>query len=483
MPKEKATKVYTVFFGLSDSSAKIMNLLRDKCKGIDFLGEAQVDYGGKDALDYALQTNPQAYANDDRSNSVLKEIDDLKGDLDGLLLFFGGFCDKRFLLSGLPTIIVDVNPFPSLQLGFKWAVDVARKNETNFLTASYSDFDASQFVGQSRIQDLVEKVGLFNVIREMKNTRILDVQVRGFGTEPHEHWWRLDQELLLNRLKQYLGMEAVILDYRDFFKEYEKIPQREATEIARKWMAEETPTKAAKNKRNIGGVTEKDVIDGAKIYLTADKVMKKFNANAITVDSMSWALVGNQKGKQYPSMSAGIAEFQRRGIPAVCESDMEGVITSAIGHYLTKGYNGLMGDFIIDAFNDAVEVCHCSAPINPYGDDFTAPYTIGREKVRWPQLYVDLPETGTATILRVNVLKKKVSVLTGEVVSGEAIWKNYRDYACCTKVTVKTNAKQVYRNFDYRAFTNHQVLFYGDHRQKIKDLAKLIGFEVVEQDQ
>lgn len=483
MAKENATRVYAVFFSLSrELSKRALGTLKSQCKGVEFVGEAQINYGGKDALDYSIQMNPDAYADDSKNNLVLKEIEDSKENLSGLILFFGGSCDKRFLLTGLPTIIVDVNPFPSMQIGFKWAVAEAKINRIDFLTASYSDFDVSESVASARIQDLVEKVELFKVISKMKNTRILDVQVRGFGAEPHEHWWRLNQEVVLNKLKQYLGMEAVILDYRDFFKEYEKVSEKEAKELAQKWISGETPTKAIKNKRNIGGVTERDVIDGAKVYLTADEFMKKFKANAITVDSMTWANIGSYQGKSYPSMSPGIAEFQLRGIPAVCESDMEGIVTSAMGHYITNGYNGLMGDFIIDPLNDAVDVCHCSAPINPYGDDYRSPYSIGKEKLRWPQFYVDLPEEGNVTIMRVNILNRQISVLTGEVISGESIWRNFEDYACCTKVTVKTNAGQVYEKFDYRALSNHQLLFYGDHRQKIKNLAKLIGFEVVEQD-
>ena len=475
------TKVYLAFFRISESiSSEISKLIKEKCKDIEFVGGKQANYGGKDNFDYSLQMNPDAYADDSESNLILKEIEDMKEDLDGLILFLGSHCDKRFLLTGLPTIIVDVNPFPSLQIGFKWAVDVAKKNETNFLTASYSDFDTSKSVNSLRIQDLVEKVKLFNVINKMKNTKILDVQVRGFGSEPHEHYWRLNQEIYLSKLKKYLGMDVVILDYRDFFKRYEKIPEKEAEILAKRWIDGQSETKAIKNKRNIGGVTEKDVIDGAKVYLIAEKFMKELGTDAITVDSMTWAHIAERKGKSYPSMSPGISEFQLNGIPAVCESDMEGIITSAMGHYLTSGY-GLMGDFIIDPFNNAVEVCHCSAPINPYGDNYRAPYTIGREKLRWPQFYVDLPEKGNATLMRVNVLKKQISIITGEVISGESIWKNYRDYACCTKVTVKTNAKQVYQNYG-GVFTNHQLLFYGDHRQKIKNLSELLGFEVIEED-
>ena len=347
MIKENATKVYVAFFGLSkDLSNKAVSMLRSKCREVKFVGETQIDYGGKNALDYSIQVNPEAYANDGKSNSVLKEIENTKENLAGLILFFGGSCDKRFFLTGLPTIIVDVNPFPSLQVGFKGAIAEAKINETNFLAASYSDFDASESAASARIQDLVEKIGLFKVINEMKNTIILDVQVKGFGTKSHEHWWRLNQELYLNRLKQYLGMDAVILDYRDFFKAYGGISEKEAKTLAQKWIAGQTPTKAIKNKRNVGRLTEK----------------------------------------------------------------------------------------------------------------------------------------GAATVMRVNVLKRKISVLTGEVIPGESVWKNFKDYSCCTKVAVKTNAKQVYQNFDYGTFTNHQLLFYSDHRQKIKDLAKLTDFEVVEED-
>ena len=196
--KEKAAKIYTAFLGLpKDLSNKALRVLRNKCKGVKFIGQAHVNYRGKDALNYSIQTNPEAYANDSKSNTVLKEIEDSKEKIAGLILFFGDSCDKRFFLTGLPTIIVDVNPFPSLQIGFKWAVAEAKKNEANFLTASYSDFDVSKSVNSLRIQDLVEKVELFNAINKMKNTKILDIQVRGLGAEPHEHYWRLNQELEL----------------------------------------------------------------------------------------------------------------------------------------------------------------------------------------------------------------------------------------------------------------------------------------------
>ena len=106
-------------------------------------------------------------------------------------------------------------------------------------------------------------------------------------------------------------------------------------------------------------------------------------------------------------------------------------------------------------------------------------------KHQLPLLGVCRAQSGIAVrrgVIKVNVLEKKISILSGEVVSGESIWKNFNESSCCTKVVVKTNAKRIYENFDHRTFGNHQVLFYGDHRKKIKDLATLIGFEVIEED-
>jgi len=50
------------------------------------------------------------------------------------------------------------------------------------------------------------------------------------------------------------------------------------------------------------------------------------------------------------------------------------------------------------------------------------------------------------------------------------------------KLIIKTNAQKLLENVDWKTFGNHRVAFFGDYRQKFKDLAKLIGFEVVEKD-
>jgi len=95
---------------------------------------------------------------------------------------------------------------------------------------------------------------------------------------------------------------------------------------------------------------------------------------------------------------------------------------------------------------------------------------------------VDLPQEGPVTIIKTNVLQEKISVWTGELVPGESIYKNFFESCCCTKLIARANAKSIYENYDYRTFGNHNSCFYGEFREKVKSIASLIGFEVVEED-
>jgi len=93
-----------------------------------------------------------------------------------------------------------------------------------------------------------------------------------------------------------------------------------------------------------------------------------------------------------------------------------------------------------------------------------------------------LPINEVVTVVKISMYKKKISVSTGKTVSGEELFEGWDDILCRTKLAIKTNAKALLKNLDWKTFGNHRVAFYGDYRQKIKDLAKLIGFEVVEKD-
>ncbi|MGC9359833.1 MAG: hypothetical protein ACP5G7_05565 [Anaerolineae bacterium] len=469
MTTDEKAKAYVVFFGLpKDTAQGIMTQLGKMSERVAFVGGEAISYLGKKSLDYARQIKPDLYVSDERNRAVLREIDTMKDDLDGLILFYGRFSDERFLLSGLPTLLVDYNAFPTLQLGFKNAVAIARRNQTRFLTATWSDTDVSSEVRDRRLADFAAKIELFRVLHRIKGTRILDVQTEGFGSEPHEHWWRLDQEKYLHQLNEALGIDAVIADYRDLFDAFDGIAGSEAEGIARRWIDEAEAVK--------DGRSEADVLEAARLYLATKELMARYDANAITLDCMTWHLMG---GRYDVCGSPGLTEFQKDLVPAIAESDMDGLVTAVVGNHLT-GRPGFQGDFMIDVFNDVTVYAHCQAPINPYGND-SLPYTI-REHMGRTVLQVKMPTEGEITALRVNVLANKISVHTGELIDGTRIYRDFIESSCRSKLVAKVNAGLIHDNYDYRTFTNHPVVYLGDFRQEFKDLARFIGYEVIEED-
>jgi hypothetical protein len=288
-------------------------------------------------------------------------------------------------------------------------------------------------------------------------------------------------------LKQILGMEAVIFDYRDLFRRSTEVSPSESQTIAQGWLDRAQPTRAAKNQRNQAEVTKDEVVKAAALYVAMRDIMEETGCNAVTPDASTWASpVGNSFaetiGEKYlVSGSLGLTEFRLHGIPACCQSDMESIVTLALGQSVMQR-PGFHGDFVVDSFNGVAQIGHCNAPINPYGDDRRFPYSIGAEPVRRPQIYADLPEEGPVTVIKVNLLGKLISLWSGDLVPGASVYKNFDESYCCTKLVARTEAASILENYAYRTFGNHNCLFYGDFRNEIKTLAALLGLTVVEQD-
>ena len=95
---------------------------------------------------------------------------------------------------------------------------------------------------------------------------------------------------------------------------------------------------------------------------------------------------------------------------------------------------------------------------------------------------IHYPIGETVTVVKISTYKQKLSVFTGETVSGEELFPYWEDILGRNKIAVKTDAKTLLENVDWRSFGNHRAAFFGDYRQEFKDLAKLIGYETVEKD-
>jgi len=480
-----------------------------------------MEFVGREIIDssaYSAKTDPEMTVNDEKSNLVLGKIANSKKGLDGLLLFFGGFSDKRFMLTGLPTIVVDCNPSKP-QGGFKNAVAMGEKYGTKFITVSYSTTgfsdDPSEFVPGDiptplASDILAEKVKLFNAIKRMKNTNLLTIQdydrmdpigLRGWGAvnAPVDDF----DKIYPRKLKESLGVDIVIVRSNELIEQIAKARREEAEKIADMWINEAEA---------VIGVKREDVIRSAELYIAYKELIKKYDADVITMSS--WALIPDGKIKAMGCLAE--MELAKEHIPCCCESLINPLVTQMLVTYIT-GRPGFVGD-MLGGFPPAVPpseipmnmmvIGHCYGPINPHGND-RVPYTIRnhayyelgwdttdprrawrrdaqvrankqlkKEHITLVGIRVKWPIDEIVTVVKVNAYDRKIEVYTGKSIDGNYVYKDFDNRICRTKLAISLD--KPFKRLRRDRWGCHRVVFYGDHTQKIKNLAALVGFELVE---
>ena len=189
----------------------------------------------------------------------------------------------------------------------------------------------------------------------------------------------------------------------------------------------------------------------------------------------------------------GMEEFKKRGIMAICQPYENCLLTYLLGYFMT-GRLGFMGELNLDPYHDTDIVMHTEFPFYPFGDDRKVPYVLTSHAESIVRKTLK-PGSGTGmisrypinepvTIWKVHLLQKKIGLHTGTTVDGNSIY-SYNDWdntMCRTKVVSKVDVQKVQRYFSPDEYGCHRIVTFGDHRQKIKDLSTLIGFEIFEED-
>ena len=411
----------------------------------------------------------------ERTQAALEEIRNSLKDLDGLLIF--GAPWGELIETGLPIIAV----FPmwgTLMAGFNFETYKGKGVLTGYLPVVR---DASESVFSSRLDDIAGKIKLIQALSKMKGLRVLVVTDRpALGAfEPTSLQVRGDrkryEEVYLRHLEETFQTELVTAPQQEMVERMNEADGEEARKVARKWIEETEGMK---------GTQEAEVVKSARLYLAMKALMEKYHCQAITTEG--YGVFAGYKAGPIPSQGLPSSQFCTDGVVATSETLIDSLITQQLGLFIT-GSTGFNGDYLIDPFNGTAIIGHCECSFRPWGDERRAPYTI-RNLPRWEKneggacVQVDLPVNETVTVTKVSMYDRKISVFTGEAVPGRELFEDWDDLACRTKLAVKTDTKGLLENLDWKTFGVHRTAFYGDHRQRIKDLATLVGFQVVEKD-
>ena len=460
------------------SNDDLLARLRENCPRIEFVVR---DKTGAGALE-----------------SILNEMRDLKRQgYDGVIVF-GAPRHYGLTETGLPTLVVySLHDFMNIPCAL-----FAERGKILVATIDRWRFCSSPEVSERMERDLFEKVRLFGALRRMRSERILVctddrfVNVyQGCMTKSHPPGYN---ELYQKTLEDMLGTKLSKIGLAEVAGDPEiadlwRRDDGEANRIAKLWIGE-----AAAMVNTI----ESEVVRSAKVYLAMKILMDKHDATAIAFHLRALVPDPRPEDKVWPSM--GNSELQKSGRVGCCQAHVNVVLTHMLGQY-AFGRASMMGDYMLDVYNDVSYVMHCGAPWTPYGDARRIPYVITDHREREVRAHskpgvgactsVLYPPGEPGTIWRIDVMNKETLVHTGTTIANPTAHAmgltaqpspykpHWNETMCRTKFALKVgDARRIERHVHPDRHGVHRSAILGDHRARIRDLTTLIGLRVIEED-
>jgi hypothetical protein len=436
-----------------------------------------------------------------------EEVENNRDNYDGVLLIGRMDGDYRLGFTGLPTIIV-YNLW-EFQSGHHFHIFNTGKVKddgknileggTNYehvriLTAQLDRRHLCEHsVREKMFKDLVYKVKLIKIIKELKETRILMVKNATdeiiasvnykFG-DHNQHYPANHNEHYIQAIKDVTGVEIVSVEAEEFYDTYQAIDIWEAEEVAEQWINGARKVEASRP----------EIVKTARGYLALDALREKYGCDAVSTHVRSVTGSGELKDRYNPGLGIELG-FKPRGIQAVCQNYPDILISQIISYKLT-GRPSMLGDQMYDVDNSVEIVLHCGIPVNPYGDDRLLPYTIRthaespvRDKPEEPGsstgITAEWPVGEPITFWEMHSILGEIRLHTGEIVNGRTIYTGGEDLynvMCTSKIFARVEARKIREQHFPSLYGIHHCATLGDLRQPIKDIGVLLGLKVVERD-
>jgi len=309
-------------------------------------------------------------------------------------------------------------------------------------------------VASSNFRDIIKAVGLFKVIKSLKEAKILDVTDREIAG-------------IAEKIQDVYSIQVIRMTSDELNSYYNAVDEEEAKKWANKWISEAL---------RVVEPSRSEIVKSAKMYLALEKAMEDKGADAVTVDCLGLYYGG--KLPAYPCLA--FFQLNNEGSTGLCEADLDSTITQLMMRYLT-GRPGYVSDPVIDTATSQVIYAHCLASNRVFGpQELSNPYIIRShsEDRKGASVQSLMPLGETVTTIKINTTEKAMSIHQGRTVANVE-----EDKACRTKLAAEVNAEKILENWNKEANWGwHRVTFYGDWRKQAVNVATLLGIRVFEED-
>jgi len=308
-------------------------------------------------------------------------------------------------------------------------------------------------VASSNFRDTVEAVRLFDVMRRMRDAKILVVA---------------DQRTSASDLQRVepLGTMLVGIDSGQLREYYDKAAEEEAQHYQERWMSEAL---------KVVEPDAQEILRSARMYLALRAAMEEAEADAVTVDCLGLYYSG--KLPAYPCL--GFFQLNNEGSTGVCEADVDSTLCQLMLRYLT-GRPAYVSDPVIDTAANQIVYAHCVSTNRVFGPEGPSnPFIIRShaEDLKGASVQSLMPLGEMVTSIKINPSENAFAVHNARTVANV-----HDDKGCRTKLAAEVDTGTVMENYHFDIFGWHRVTCYGDYRKTCLNLAKLYGFKTYEED-
>jgi L-fucose isomerase-like protein len=288
--------------------------------------------------------------------------------------------------------------------------------------------------------------------KRMKKSKILTVGGEG---------WRGPKSVI-----EELGVQVQEIPYAEVNEAWKVADKDKAGDVADMW-----EKRAAK----IVDVSRKTLENSAAMYLGQKAVLKKHGADAITMNCLGGFYGGHIHA--YPCL--GFHELCNEGLVGACENDLLSAATMVALKNLTGGRTGFISDPVMDIAKRQIIYAHCVAPnraFGPEGKDNPVEILTHSEDRQGASLRSLLPTGYMTTTVELGSFCKELLFHRGM-----AVENIIEDRACRTKLAVEPDGdfEKLFTQWD--RFGWHRVTVYGDLKEPLFEIAKMLGWKVTEE--